>query len=147
MDARRRTRLTWLLGALLVMTLCFIWGNSLLGREASAGLSRKVYLWLRSIGVSIRSELFLRKLAHFCEFGAVGAELSLLLLIRGGRGFQGICNSAFAALLIAVTDEALQLVSQRGSSVADVLLDFAGALTGILAATLITRLLPHNKKN
>lgn len=140
MDARRKTRLTWLLGVLLVLTLCFVWGNSLLGREESAGLSRRVYLWLRSVGVPIRSELFLRKLAHFCEFGAVGAELSLLVLIRGGRGFQGVCNSAFAGLMTAVTDEALQLVSQRGSSVADVLLDFSGAVTGILALRLIASL-------
>ena len=140
MDARRKTRLTCLLGVLLALTLCFIWGNSLLGREESAGLSHRVYLWLRSIGVPIRSELFLRKLAHFSEFGAVGMELSLLLLIRGGRGFQGVCNSAFAALLIAVTDEALQLVSRRGSSVADVLLDFSGAVTGILALRLIALL-------
>ncbi len=131
---KRLLRLTWLL---LLATLCFIWGNSLIGRAESAGLSGRLYLLLRSIGIPVPSEHFLRKLAHFCEFGALGAELSLLFLLLGGWGAQSVCNSAFAGLLAAVTDEALQLLSLRGSAVADVLLDFAGALTGIFVLRLI----------
>ena len=38
---------------------------------------------------------------------------------------------------MAVTDEALQLISNRGSQVQDILLDFAGFLAGLLLWALL----------
>ena len=138
MGEARKQQLRLFLRLLLVVTLCVIWGNSLLSREDSAGLSGGLTAWLRSIGLPV-SNHFVRKTAHFCEFGLLGAELVLLMRLRGGRGFQCLCNSAFAALLAAVTDETIQVFSGRGSQVLDVVLDFSGAVAGILLCTLIAK--------
>ena len=131
MSEARKNQLRLYLRLVLVVTLCVIWGNSLLGREDSAALSGGLTAWLRSIGLPV-SDHFVRKTAHFCEFGLLGCELTLLFWLKSGLSFQNLCNSAFAALLTAVTDETIQIFSGRGSQVQDVVLDFAGALTGIL---------------
>ena len=144
MGEARKQQLRLFLRLLLVVTLCVIWGNSLLSREDSAALSGGLTAWLRSIGLPV-SNHFVRKTAHFCEFGLLGAELVLLMRLRGGRGFQCLCNSAFAALLAAVTDETIQVFSGRGSQVLDVVLDFSGAVAGILLCTLIAK--RSEKKN
>ena len=138
MSEARKKQLRLFLRLVLAVTLCVIWGNSLVGREHSAAISGGLTAWLRSIGLPV-SDHFVRKTAHFCEFTLLGAELALLLRLRGGRGFQCCCNSAFAGLLVAVTDETLQVFSGRGSRVTDVVLDFAGTVLGILLCTLLAR--------
>ena len=136
MAENRKARLRLLIRLMLIATLCFIWSNSLVGKEGSASLSRTVTAWLNGIGIPV-TEHFVRKSAHFCEFGLLGCELMLLFWLRSGVHFQNLCNAAFAALLSAVTDETIQSFSGRGSQVLDVVLDFSGALTGILLVSLI----------
>ncbi len=136
MGEKRKRQLRLFLRLLLAATLGFIWINSMLGKEESASLSQGITAWLHSIGLPV-GEHFVRKCAHFCEFGLLGCELSLLFWLRGGLGLQNIGNSAFAALLTAVTDETIQIFSGRGSQVQDVMLDFAGALTGIALVKLL----------
>ena len=145
MSEARKNQLRLFLRLVLVVTLCVIWGNSLLGREDSAALSGGLTAWLRSIGLPV-SDHFVRKTAHFCEFGLLGCELTLLFWLKSGLSFQNLCNSAFAALLTAVTDETIQIFSGRGSQVQDVVLDFAGALTGILFTHLLIRETEKRKK-
>ncbi len=134
MTAQGKNRLRRVLRLALLVTLCFIWGNSLLGREDSASLSLGFTAWLRSIGLPV-SEHFVRKSAHFCEFGLLGVETALLFWLRGGLGFQNGVNSAFACLLAGVTDETIQSFTGRGSQVRDVVLDFSGALLAILISS------------
>ena len=136
MTENQKARLRLLLRLVLIATLCFIWSNSMVGKEGSASLSRTVTAWLNGIGIPV-TEHFVRKSAHFCEFGLLGCELMLLFWLRSGVHFQNLCNAAFAALLSAVTDETIQIFSGRGSQVQDVVLDFSGALTGILLVSLI----------
>ena len=137
-------RLRLLFRLLLIATLCFIWSNSLVGKEGSASLSRTVTVWLNGIGIPV-TEHFVRKSAHFCEFGLLGCELAMLFWLRGGLRLQSCCNAAFAALLAAVTDETVQIFSGRGSRVQDVVLDFGGAVTGILFVCLVIRMLKNQK--
>lgn len=136
MTAKRKTRVQFFLLLLLAATLCFIWGNSLVGREGSSSMSQTITLWLNGIGIPV-SEHFVRKSAHFCEFGLLGCELAGLFLLHGGLRFQSLCNAAFAALLTAVTDETIQIFTGRGPQVQDVVLDFSGAVTGILCLSLL----------
>ena len=136
MTENQKARLRLLLRLVLIATLCFIWSNSMVGKEGSASLSRTVTAWLNGIGIPV-TEHFVRKSAHFCEFGLLGCELMLLFWLRSGVRFQNLCNAAFAALLSAVTDETIQSFSGRGSQVLDVVLDFSGALTGILLVSLL----------
>ena len=125
---------------LLIVTLGFIWGNSMLSRDESAALSRGITAWLRSIGIPVTHH-FVRKLAHFCEFGLLGCELLLLFWLRSGLRLREICLSALAAFLAASADETIQIFTGRGAQIRDVLLDFTGALTGILFCALLIRLL------
>ena len=144
MTKNQKARLRLLLRLVLIATLCFIWSNSMVGKEGSASLSRTVTAWLNGIGIPV-TEHFVRKSAHFCEFGLLGCELMLLFWLRSGVNFQNLCNAAFAALLSAVTDETIQIFSGRGSQVQDVVLDFSGALTGILLVSLIISLIEKRK--
>ncbi len=144
MTENQKARLRLLLRLVLIATLCFIWSNSLVGKEGSASLSRTVTAWLNGIGIPV-TEHFVRKSAHFCEFGLLGCELMLLFWLRSGVRFQNLCNAAFAALLSAVTDETIQVFSGRGSQVLDVVLDFSGALTGILLVSLLIPLIEKRK--
>ena len=147
MEAERKRRLVSALRILLVLTLCFIWGNSLLGREDSAELSGSIYSWLIKHGCPIKSEHVLRKMAHFGEFGLLGVELSGLAFLRSGfHGRPGVLAGP-AALLIAAADETIQFFSGRAAQLTDVLLDFFGAVTGILIlALLIFLIMKYRKK-
>ena len=143
MKASVRKRWNIILGLLVLLTLAFIWGNSLVNRTESQELSRslmaEICAALENVGLHLdpQNDHWLRKLAHFGEFGLLGAELCALLFLNRRVRFQGFVNCAFAGLAAAVTDEALQLVSNRGSQVQDVLLDFAGFLTGLLLCGLL----------
>ena len=115
---------------LLILVLLFIWGNSLLNVDLSSAESgRLVRLLEKLFGEGNVSEHFVRKLAHFTEFAALGFLLCLL--------FERYFLAAAHGLFAAVADESLQLLSGRGSQVKDVLLDFTGVLFGALAALLL----------
>ena len=144
MTQKRKSQVRLFLLLMLIATLCFIWSNSMVGKEGSASLSRTVTAWLNGIGIPV-THYFVRKAAHFCEFGLLGCELMLLLGLGSGVRLQSLSNAAFAALLTAVTDETIQIFSGRGSQVQDVVLDFSGALTGILFVSLL--ILIQKQKN
>ena len=149
MSEKKRRVLSAVLICLCIATVAFIWGNSMLGSKASSNVSNSVLGALdpiiRRFGIVSKDDLWLRKLAHFTEFAALGAELLFLAAVKGKSGFQTASNCAFASLLVALTDETIQLASGRNSQVLDVLLDFSGALTGILIAWLICRLIKKHK--
>ena len=136
MSSARKEQLRLFLRLLLIVTLCFIWGNSLLSRAESAALSGRLAAWLRSIGIPV-GEHFLRKLAHFTEFGILGCEITLLLRLRGLKGLQNLFCSALAALFAAAADETIQVFTGRSGQLSDVLLDFGGAMMGIVLCSLI----------
>ena len=149
MSENKRKALSAVLICLCIATVAFIWGNSMLGSKASSNVSNSVLGALdpiiRRFGIVSKDDLWLRKLAHFTEFAALGAELLFLAAVRRRLGLQAASNCAFAALLVALTDETIQLASGRNSQVLDVLLDFSGALTGILIAWLICRLIKKRR--
>ena len=149
MSEKKRRVLSAVLICLCTATVAFIWGNSMLGSKASSNVSNSVLGALdpiiRRFGIVSKDDLWLRKLAHFTEFAALGAELLFLAAVKGKSGFQTASNCAFASLLDALTDETIQLASGRNSQVLDVLLDFSGALTGILIAWLICRLIKKHR--
>ena len=129
----------------IVLTLAFIWGNSLLNREQSSDESAWVLQLVTPVlelfvGKGRVTEHLVRKLAHFAEFALLGFEL--LFWFSGVREKRkdmlllAMAHSLFAAL----TDETIQLFSARGSQVQDVWLDFAGATTGAAFALLIISL-------
>ncbi len=145
---RRKARIA-LLSLLILLTLGFIWGNSLKSIPESREISLSLLELLSPIldavfGPGAVTDHLTRKAAHFTEFALLGAELRLLFLLLGQRRVQGFVNAISGGLAVGVADEAIQILSARGSQVADVVLDFSGALFGALAVTAVA-LLHHDR--
>ena len=137
---------------LIAATLIFIWGNSLQPRQDSLEDSEAVTKLLRPIlGILFGAENitvhFVRKLAHFTEFAVLGAELSCLSLLWTKRRLRGFISCLSAGLLAGAIDESLQLLNDRGAQVQDVLLDFCGVLTAVLAIHLLFYLCSRHRTN
>lgn len=143
-----KTRKTWIviISVIIAATIVFIWGNSLKSRSESQGLSLGVLKLLRPLLDAIFSpenvtDHLVRKLAHFTEFGALGAELVLLTILLRRLKWQSVANCLFTGLVVALTDETIQLFSLRGSQVADVDLDFSGVVAGVLLMLLLYQII------
>ena len=147
----RTTAGKWLLCGSLIATLlvlCFIFGNSLQDGERSMQTSGAVVEVVKPIvdpKDEIEDEIFstiIRKLAHFTEFFWLGMAAFGVLL---GASLQELRHRPTRSgvllflLLCAVADEFLQSFTGRTSSVRDVLIDFGGALSGLLLTYLAVR--------
>ena len=134
---------------LIVLTLVFIFGNSVQNVESSTNISRDVTGVVEKIppvkeaiekGVIEKDSLegTLRSLAHVAEFAVLGAEIMLLFLLLGIGSFKfTVLAPIILCLLIGFTDEGIQLLNDRSSQISDVIKDFAGSLCGILFILLI----------
>ena len=110
--------------------------------EESSALSQYVKAMLEPllevfVGKGNVTEHFVRKLAHFTEFFALGAEFSLLIITGKKVSTAGVSLSLLAGLISALSDETVQLFFERGSSVKDVWLDFSGFCTALALILLI----------
>lgn len=142
---RRSRHAAWALGALVVLTLAFIFGNSLQNGEASSEASGSLRQLLENLmGVPV-NEFLLRKAAHFSEYALLGAEVSLLLRALSGCALRhtawrrNVLDFAAFGFLTAAIDETIQIFSGRGSSLLDVWLDTAGYLTGFFLFFLLAQ--------
>ena len=147
-EKKQNTRLTkrdiWslVLLVLITATLVFIWTNSM---ETPAESSEKSQWMMKLltpfleifVGEGNVTEFLVRKLAHFCEFGLLGCELSLMLILRKRQVLQWYVNVGMFAFMVAALDETIQIFADRGSSLADVWLDTAGAVTGIVGVWIL----------
>ena len=129
-----------ILSLIIAATVIFIFSNSMTPGEISNRTSRtlsQIILGMIDPAEKIDPEVFhkfVRKSAHFVEFTMLGAELMLLaLFIEPRRPLTLIFMPLFLSLMTAVTDEFLQSFTTRTSSLADVLLDYAGSAFGIAA--------------
>lgn len=148
----KKYRFVILFAVLALLTMAFIFGNSLKNGEASnaisTGIAEKLLNLLR-IDREIDMEFFhkfVRKAAHFTEFAVFGIFLTLLMFsIEKLTGHRHLAAVFFTALATAVTDEFIQNFTGRSSMVSDVLIDFSGAVTGILLVSLILWLIRYRK--
>ena len=135
---------------LLILNLCFIWGNSVLSGEQSRAISDRVIAVLVEIfhidytgdGSDDEPDMnyWVRKAAHATEFASLGFLTSLLAAGKGRR-FRDWTTKAFLfGVLAALTDETIQLYHARTSSVKDVWIDSGGVLAGILLAAVLVGL-------
>lgn len=146
MDMKTRKPWIMIVSLIIVATIVFIWGNSLKSRSESQLLSLGVLQAIRPLLDAIFSpenvtDHLVRKIAHFTEFGALGAEFVLLTILLRKLKWQSILNCLFAGLVVAVTDETIQIFSSRGSQVIDVVLDFSGVATGVLLLLLLYQII------
>jgi len=151
MSAAKKALMSRVLVLLIVLTLAFIWGNSMLGSEQSADVSNGFLDFIRPLleilGLESGSDLWLRKLAHFCEFALLGAELSALSILKGKIKLRDFSRGSMYCLAAAAADETIQYFSGRYSHVLDVLLDFSGSICGIVViCTVFAAVIKYNGK-
>ena len=122
--------LKYLLPALILLNLLFIYTQSALPPETSGAESDAVG---EIVGEIIPPEtkpgafiqINLRKIAHFVEFFSLGILSALYVALELKRK-SFVALSYPASLLAAFFDESIQMLSGRGPSIFDVWLDFAG---------------------
>ena len=125
-----------------IWSVCFIFKNSLeigaVSSARSAAFTKALNKILTGIGMSPLSEALVRKLAHYGEFTLSGFWFTLCLRVYTRHYIRHISWPLLLGLLIANTDELIQLyVSGRSSSVKDVWIDFSGVCTGVFAGLVI----------
>ncbi len=125
---------TTILTGLTVLTLCFIWGNSLLPGTVSGAVSDWVGAVLsRIFGTALETDAghgVLRKLAHGTEYLILGLELTALLRYLRQRPWSLVflCGTG-----TALVDETIQLfVAERSGQLRDVWIDLGGFCVGVL---------------
>ena len=140
---QRAQRKAIVYGVLSLAVIGFIFTQSLLSKESSGSLSASVVAFLHPLldpngWIDVDTFHFLvRKAAHFTEFAVLG------LCLGGFAGNLGVIRfrryialPMLIALGVAVADEFLQYFTGRGSMVTDVVLDYAGAMTGLAVSWL-----------
>lgn len=132
-----------LFAVLSLLVTAFIWGNSVLSRADSSAQSGALAALLKPLLDPFdRMDAdafhnFLRKAAHFAEFAVLGMFTGGFTANLGRmRKKRYISLPLLITLAVAVVDEYIQIFSGRGSMVSDVVLDYSGALTGLLFAML-----------
>ncbi len=121
-----------------ILIVSFIFYNSMQNGESSSNASTAVLNLINdlinSIGINFQfSGYFIRKLAHFVEFFSLGFFLMLMFEAFTGKIFSIIGFPMFFTIFVPVIDEYIQIYSPgRTSSIKDVLLDFSGAIIGII---------------
>jgi len=129
------------------LSLCvmgFIFYNSLQGSVASNAISTQISEEIQTVvdpNQKMKSWFFhiiIRKLAHGVEFCALGVSLGALMysIQRAEQKKCRIFMILFLSLAIAVTDEYIQSFTGRTSMVEDIIIDFSGAICGIILVSL-----------
>ncbi len=139
MDKKKRRFAITTVGVLTALNIIFIWVNSSMSADDSAAKSSffaKLLSHIFQDAEFVTLELFVRKLAHFTEFACLGM-LSILLLyfifdadLR--RTWSMTAAPVLGCLFVASTDETIQVFSDRGNSVYDVILDLSGSVFAII---------------
>ena len=146
-----RSLLIIFLVLLISLNLAFIWSHSLYSKTESAEQSGEIvngvsnaFSFLGFLSYETL-DIVIRKLAHFSEFFSLGtlcSFLTYLLTIGNFRDYRYNCAvTSLLCLAAASTDEMLQIFSGRGNMISDVLLDFSGAVTGIVFAAALLYLI------
>ncbi len=143
-----------ILAVLIAATLAFIWGNSAVSKAESAEESGKVYgvfveIFNALFGEGVITHDVFRKIAHFAEYALLGVEIYSLISLTLGIKPLVVLSSFQFGLYAAVIDESIQILSERGALVSDVLLDFCGYAFGacaFLAVVLVVMAIKRRKK-
>ena len=136
---------------LILATVAFIFARSLKTPEKSSEESDKIGDIIEEyIPPDTKPGEFvqinLRKIAHFAEFAVLGIEVSLYVSLFMRKKAYMLASYSFG-MFIAFFDETIQLFSGRGSSVADVWLDFLGFSTLAAVVYSITLLVAFLRKD
>ena len=151
----KKRALPIIFATLSVAWALFIFSNSLQTGESSGEMSGSVTEFINGILGSISPSLeishrFVRKAAHFCEFGVLSTLVcfAIYFWLNENKRREILCLLAIpVSALVASCDEFIQLfVDGRGASVIDVLIDTSGASAAALLFLGIVLLIKLHKK-
>lgn len=140
LTGKKRILLLVLLWAATLMVMFIIYSFSAQSGEGSQQVSEGLLDRILKILPFEISHVFLRKLAHFCEYALLGAVsfCSFSFTLKRVSWFWGWCFS----VIYAVTDEIHQLfIPGRACRAFDVLVDGSGAAAGIIFAVIVFSIL------
>ena len=152
MEKKLSTKRKIVIGVIIVCiiaTIAFIWSRSLPSIPESREESSKVVAIVKPIlepivGEGNVTDHLVSQLAHFSGVATLGGLLALLITAR--RTNQAALNCLFVGLLVALSDETIQIFSGRGSQVQDVWLDFSGVLFGVVVVLIIALLFMYLRR-
>ena len=129
---------------LIVITLVFIWGNSMIPGSLSSEMTEwlkdtlgKIFPFVKGGGEESGSHI-LRKAMHFTAYAILGMEITCLK--NCSRKLDN-CKVLLMGILAAMIDETIQLFTpERAGMLQDVWLDTAGFVTGFVLITVIHKL-------
>ena len=123
----------------------FIFCMSLNNAEESKALSDSLAQKLINfLGINI-PKVILRKGAHFVEFAGLGLCLCNALYASFGHRLTPVF-ALVGSVIYAISDEVHQIFSEgRACQITDVLIDSTGALSGIVIAFLVYKIIRRNK--
>ena len=127
----------YLFAILSLLTVMFIWGNSLRTGEESGAMSGGILQWINAFlhldeAGAEKLHFAIRKMAHFTEYACLGTLLCWFFGMTGEKGAHLMCMPLLFGLLTACVDETIQVFTpDRGPSLIDVWIDTAGVAAGI----------------
>ncbi len=156
----RLKHLSWL-PAFLIMVMIFSFSSkpASISEESSLGISKSILqIYERIQGHTYPDDIrmkklmnidhFVRKSAHFTEYALLAIAIGFHLWTRRRNTKMLILLSIGISLIYATTDEFHQLFVQgRSGRIQDVMIDTAGAATGILVFCIIIVTLKRKRPN
>lgn len=138
---------------LSVLTVAFIFTNSIFDADTSGQQSGFVLTFINSVLSHISPELILtehiiRKCAHFAEYFMLGTFLFLAYKSFFIKLNFKILFAPLTGLVVAFCDEFIQLFSSgRSAQLSDVMLDFFGVCTASVLLFVICLILENKSRN
>ena len=153
-EEKKRNILIAVFIVLSVLICAYIFSNSFQSAEASKAKSGNVAKVVKAIvdpKNKIDKDVFhktIRKIAHATEFMMLGLSLGgIFYNIYKKNGEKHISMPILLGMSVGLCDEFIQsFQKKRSSEVGDVLIDFSGAIIGLLAALLIAFLINFIKR-
>lgn len=113
-------------------TVCFIFVNSMLPKQESSEQSSKVEDFLEEVipdDLPAKQPIIdnTRKIAHFTEYGLLGIEVALYVVIFMRKRLIWAVPASFGIpFAVGFLDESIQVLSDRGPAIEDVWIDIGG---------------------
>lgn len=136
---------------LIILWTCLIFLFSSQDGGESSGFSRRfVEFFIKDSEVVDKVEPYVRKLAHFSEYGLGGVLFISLFSTYGWTDRRKITTSILLGVWYATMDEIHQLmVPGRSGAIKDVYIDSLGIATGVIGMLIVIKIfeLIKNKRN
>lgn len=141
---------------IIIITVLFIWSNSLASGDTSMESSNSVKAMLlslfSSVGINLENSFFIefiRKFGHFFEYFILGAELFIYRNCYLKKTSSTMINIFYIGAITAFLDETIQLIPGLGRSaeVTDVWIDISGISSAFLIVFIISYIIKMLKKS